>query len=72
MGTSEGGRWRYANARLSVTVLVFYVWGKNIATPGCYTYLSDVLDHTPDFAVTCSQDLLGKVSGGRGCPGSLG
>ena len=62
MGPQEGGRWWYANARLSVNVLVFYVWGSNVAIPGYYTHLSDVLNHTPDYAIACLEDLSGRFS----------
>ena len=66
VGPAEGGRWWYANARLSVTVFVVYVWGADVDIPGYYMYFSDVLDHTPDFSVACLDDLLRRV-----CPPSV-
>lgn len=42
-------------------MFVAYVWGEGVEVPGYYTYLSDVLDHTPGFAIACLDDFLGKV-----------
>lgn len=61
VGPKEGGRWWYANARMSVNVFVAYLWGDGVEVPGYYVYLSDVLDHTPEYAIACLDDLLGKV-----------
>ena len=38
-----------------------YVWGAGVEVPGYYTYLSDVLDHTPEFTIACLEDLLRRV-----------
>ena len=61
MGPEEGGSWWYCGARLQVTVLGFYVWGVDFDKPVYYTYLSDVMDHTPLFVIACMKDWLAKL-----------
>ena len=62
IGPEEGGEWWYANARLSVTLLVIYVWGRGVE--GTYhTYASHCLEQTPEFTVACLRDLHEKIGG---------
>ena len=61
IGPKEGGRWWYANARVSVNVLVAYVWGCGMEAPMYITYLGNVLDHTPDYAIAVLHDIIGRV-----------
>ena len=42
-------------------MVVGYVWGHGMTAPAYYTFLSDVLDHTPDMAITCVHDLLTRI-----------
>ena len=61
IGPKEGGRWWYANARVSVNVLVAYVWGCGMEAPMYITYLGNVSDHTPDYAIAVLHDITGRV-----------
>ena len=62
IGPEEGGEWWYANARLSVTLLVIYVWAADLK-PVYYTYCSHCLEQTPEFTVACLMDLQTRLGG---------
>ena len=62
LGPDEGGEWWYANARLSVTLLVICVWGRDRA-PTYHTYASHCLEQTSEFAVSCLIDLQKRLGG---------
>ena len=62
MGPEEGGEWWYANARLSITLLVIYTWGRGVR-PAYHTYGSHCLEQTPEFTVACLRDLHAKLGG---------
>ena len=62
VGPDEGGEWWYAHARLSVTLLVIYVWGDGMK-PTYYIYASHCLEQAPEFAVAGLLDLQKKMGG---------
>lgn len=57
LGPREGGAWWYAGARTSVNILTVYVWGAKMDRGTYYTFLSDCLDHTPEYVVACLEHL---------------
>jgi hypothetical protein len=61
IGPKEDGAWWYANARLSITLLVILVWGEQLH-PTFYTYCSYCMEQTPGFVIACFMDLRARLN----------
>ena len=42
-------------------MFVAFVLGAGVPVPAYYVYMSDVLDHTPEYAIACLDGLLERV-----------
>ena len=61
LGDREGGRWWYAGSRTSITHLGVYVWGEGAPAGRYFSYMSEVMDHTPDMVIAIMTDLFQRL-----------